>query len=65
VNLSSASDRVMRLHPAVAVVCPGCGARIGKPCVATVPAFGVGATGVPIEGVHVERIAAAREAGVA
>lgn len=58
-------DRVLRLHPAVGVVCPGCGARIGKPCVATVRAFGVGTIGTPIEGVHSERIGAAREAGVA
>lgn len=47
------------------VVCPGCGARVGKPCVSTVPTLGVGAVGTPIEGVHVERVAAAREAGVA
>lgn len=59
------NDRTLRLHPAAGVVCPGCGARIGKSCVSTVPAFGVGAVGTPIEGVHVERIAAAREAGVA
>ena len=58
-------DRTLRLHPAVGVVCPGCGARIGKSCVSTVRAFGVGTVGTPIEGVHVERIAAAREAGVA
>lgn len=57
----SVEDRVRRHHPAVGVVCPGCGARIGKPCVATVRAFGVGTIGTPIEGVHVERIAAARE----
>ena len=56
-----AEDRVRRHHPAVGVVCPGCGARIGKPCVATVRAFGVGTIGTPIEGVHVERISAARE----
>jgi len=60
-----ADDRVLRLHPAAGVVCPGCGARIGKPCVATVRAFGVGTIGTPIEGVHAERIAAAREQGVA
>lgn len=58
-------DRVLRLHPAVGVVCPGCGARIGKVCVSTVPTLGVGAVGVAIEGVHSERIAAAREQGVA
>lgn len=52
-------------HPALGAVCPGCGARVGKPCVATVPALGVGAVGAPIEGVHAERVAAAREAGVA
>ena len=51
-------------HPAVGAVCPGCGARIGKSCVATVPSFDV-AVGTPIEGVHVERIAAAREKGIA
>ena len=62
---TSDDDRVLRLHPAVGVVCPGCGARIGKPCVSTVRAFGVGTIGTPIEGVHVERIAAAREQGVA
>jgi len=58
-------DRSLRLHPAVGAVCPGCGARVGKPCVSTVRAFGVGTVGTPIEGVHVERIAAAREQGVA
>jgi hypothetical protein len=58
-------DRALRNHPAVGAVCPGCGSRIGKPCVSTVPAFGVGITGTPIEGVHAERIAAAREQGVA
>jgi hypothetical protein len=46
-------------------VCPGCGARVGKPCVSTVPALGVGAVGAPIEGVHAERVAAAREEGLA
>jgi hypothetical protein len=61
----SGGDRVLRLHPAVGVVCPGCGARIGKPCVSTVPTLGVGAIGAQLEGVHVERIAAAREQGVA
>jgi hypothetical protein len=58
-------DGVYRLHPVLGVVCPGCGARIGKPCVATVPFLGTGSVGVPIEGVHAERIAAAREQGVA
>lgn len=58
-------DRSLRLHPAVGAVCPGCGARVGKPCVSTVRTFGVGTVGTPIEGVHVERIAAAREQGVA
>lgn len=50
-------DRILRLHPAVGVVCPRCGARIGKPCVSTVPALGFGVVGGPIEGVHAERIA--------
>lgn len=58
-------DDKRRLHPAAGVVCPGCGARIGKPCVSTVRTLGVGAVGIPIEGVHSERIAAAREQGVA
>lgn len=58
-------DRVLRLHPAVGVVCPGCGARIGKPCVSTVPTLGVGTVGATLEGVHAERIAAAHEGGVA
>ena len=58
-------DRAMRLHRAVGVVCPGCGARIGKPCVSTVRSFGVGMIGTPIEGVHSERIAAAHEQGIA
>ncbi len=53
------------LHPAAGVVCPGCGARIGKPCVSTVPLCGVGSVGAPIEGVHSERIAAALERGFA
>jgi hypothetical protein len=58
-------DQGHYLHPAVGVVCPGCGARIGKPCVSTVPTLGVGAVGVAIEGVHVERVAAAHELGIA
>jgi hypothetical protein len=58
-------DHGLRLHPAAGVVCPGCGARIGKSCVSTVPLCGVGAIGTPIEGVHTERIAAAFEQGVA
>jgi hypothetical protein len=58
-------DRALRLHPAAGVVCPGCGSRSGKPCVSTVRAFGVGTIGTPIEGVHAERIAAARERGFA
>lgn len=61
---AGADERAMR-NPAVGVVCPGCGARIGKSCVSTVRAFGVGTIGTPIEGVHAERIAAAREQGVA
>jgi hypothetical protein len=52
-------------HPALGVVCPGCGARIGKPCVSTVPTFGAGVIGTPIEGVHAERIAEARARSVA
>jgi hypothetical protein len=59
-----AADRVLRLHPAVAVVCPRCGSRTGKQCVTTVPSHGVGVVGTPIDGVHAERIAAAREASV-
>ena len=59
------ADRVLRLHPAAGVVCPGCGARIGRSCVSTIRAFGVGTVGGPIEGVHSERIAAAHEQGVA
>ena len=62
---TNAHDNALRLPPAAGVVCPGCGARIGKPCVSTVRSFGVGMVGTPIEGVHAERIAAAREAGVA
>ena len=62
---AGARIEVERLHPAVGAVCPSCGARIGKPCVSTIPTFGVGAVGVPIEGVHAERVAAAREQGVA
>ena len=58
-------DRALRLYPVAGVVCPDCGARVGKPCVSTVRAFGVGTIGTPIEGVHAERIAAAREQGVA
>jgi len=52
-------------HPALGVVCPGCGARVGKSCVSTVPMLGFGSVGTPIEGVHAERFAAAREEGVA
>jgi hypothetical protein len=58
------SDRVFRLNPVLGVVCSCCGARVGKPCVSTVPTLGVGATGVEIDGVHAERVSAAREAGV-
>ncbi len=58
-------DNRERVHPAVGVVCPCCGARTGKPCVATVAFCGVGATGTPIVGVHAERIAAALEQSVA
>jgi len=47
------------------VVCPSCGARIGKPCVATVPFCGIGSVGAPIAGVHVERVTAAREVSAA
>lgn len=54
-----------RAHPALGAVCPRCGARVGKPCVSTVPAFGAGGVGTPIEGVHAERFAAAREMGIA
>ena len=61
---ASDDDRALRLHPAVGVVCPCCGSRISKPCVSTVRTLGVGAVGSPIEGVHAERIAAAREQGV-
>lgn len=58
-------DCTLRLHPAAGAVCPCCGARVGKSCVSVVPTLGVGAVGVPIEGIHAERIAAAREVGVA
>jgi hypothetical protein len=64
-NVTRNGDNALRLHPAVGVVCPGCGARIGKSCVSTVPMLGVGVVGIPIEGVHAERIAAAHEQGVA
>jgi hypothetical protein len=66
-NAKASNDaRVHSLrHPAFGVVCPGCGARIGKPCVATVPFLGVGAVGAPLEGVHSERIEAMYEGGVA
>jgi hypothetical protein len=61
---ASRDDRALRQHPAVGAVCHSCGARIGKPCVSTVRAFGVGTVGGPIEGVHAERIAHAREQGL-
>ena len=57
-------DDDRRLHPAVGVVCPNCGSRIGKPCVSTIALCGVGAIGAPLIGVHAERIAAALEASV-
>lgn len=63
-NRSFNAERALHLHPAVGAVCPGCGARIGKACVSTVPLCGVGTIGAPIEGVHSERIAAALELGV-
>jgi len=63
------AERVFSLQPGFGVVCPGCGARggarVGKPCVTTVPLCGTGSIGTPIEGIHAERVAAAREAGVA
>ena len=52
-------------NSALGVICPSCGARIGKPCVATVPFCGIGSVGAPIVGVHVERVAAAREVSAA
>jgi hypothetical protein len=59
-----AYDRAQQRLPAAAgTVCPRCGARVGKPCVATVPYLGVGSIGMPIEGVHAERVAEAREQG--
>lgn len=60
---SDREDRALRLPNAAGVVCPRCGARVGKPCVATVPYLGVGAVGMPIDGMHSERIASALEAG--
>ena len=63
---NSARNAVHSLaSPVLGVICPGCGARVGKPCVSTVPTFGAGAVGAVIEGVHAERVAAAREQGVA
>jgi hypothetical protein len=64
VSFSSRSGRDV-VHPALGVVCPGCGARVGKLCVSTVPFAGAGSVGTPIEGVHAERVAAAREEGAA
>jgi hypothetical protein len=64
-NEAHMEDRAFRLPPAGGVVCPNCGARIGKPCVSTIPALGFGRVGTPIEGVHAERVAAAREQGIA
>lgn len=52
-------------HPAMGVTCPSCGSRIGKPCVSTVPFCGAETVGTAIEGVHAERVAAAREEGLA
>lgn len=52
-------------YPAVGVVCPECGARVGKSCVSTVRALGFGVVGTPIEGVHAARVASALEEGVA
>lgn len=57
-------DRSYRLPPAGGAVCTLCGARIGKPCVSTVPTLGFGVVGTPIDGVHAERVAAAREQGI-
>jgi len=51
------------LHPAVGVVCPDCGSRVGKRCVSTVPLCGVGSIGAALDGVHAKRIAAALELG--
>jgi hypothetical protein len=65
VRVTQQADRVFRLNPVLGAVCPCCGARVGKPCVSTVPNFGVGSVGDVIEGVHSERIAEAREKGVA
>lgn len=59
------ADRAYRLPPAAGAVCTRCGARVGKRCVSTIPTLGVGMVGAPIEGVHAERVAAARELGIA
>lgn len=61
-NGAAAHGDRAHLHPAAGVVCPRCGARVGRPCVSTVPLCGGGSTGTPIEGMHAERIAAALEA---
>ena len=64
VGARNEDDRFYRLPPAGGAVCTLCGARIGKPCVSTVPALGFGVVGAPIEGVHAERVAAAKEQGI-
>lgn len=64
ISSSRSAPHSVPLHPAAGVVCPGCGARVGKPCVSTVPLCGVGVIGAPIDGVHSERIAAAIERSV-
>lgn len=63
--MKTANAEPVFFHPALGVTCPGCGARVRKPCVAMVPFCGVGVVGSPIDGVHAERVAAAREQGAA
>lgn len=49
-------------HPAESLACPTCGAPAHVRCRSMVPTFGGGAAfaaiGAPIEGLHLERVAA-------
>ena len=55
-------DRTGDNHPAQLEPCTECHAHPGAPCVSVVPAFGHGATGTPIRGLHAARVLRAENA---
>lgn len=50
-------DPTNQNHPGQGRVCETCGAAPGAPCTSTTPAYGAGATGAPIRGLHASRLA--------